>query len=243
MDDSLGEAHAALAFCHYCYDWDWSAAERGFKRAIELNPDYALAHAWYAALLYSMARFEEAIAEARRARELVPLSMICNGVVGVALMMSRRYDEAIDEFQKILDMDPGFYLARVWLGMTYYLAGEAERTRAALKQAALMEVDNTYALGVLGWGLGITGEEKAALEILNKLEELSSERYVSVWYRAIILGALGRSDEAFELFEDALNVREPQMTTAAVIPAFDILRPDPRFQSLLRRTGLGAGSD
>jgi TolB-like protein/Tfp pilus assembly protein PilF len=243
LDDSLGEAHAALAWAHYCCDWDWSAAEREFKKAIELTPDYPMTHVWHAVFLFSMARFEEAIAEAELARELDPLSLICNGVVGVAYMMSRRYEEAIAEFRKALDLDPGFYLARVWLGMTYVLAGEDEQARAMLKQAATMEMDNTYALGILGWGLGITGQKEAALEILDKLEELSRERYVSVYYRAIILSTLGRTDEAFDLYEDALSVREPQLAMAMVMPTMDHLRPDPRFQSLLRRIGLGADSD
>ncbi len=241
MDPSLGEAHAVLAFCLYCYDWDWSTAEREFRKAIELSPDYAMAHTWYAVLLMSLARFEEAIAEARLGRELAPLSMICNCIVGTAFMMSRRYDEAITEFRKALDMDPGFYLARIWLGITYNLAGEDEKTRATLKQAALMEVDNTYALGILGWGLGVTGEEEAALEVLDRLEELSSERYVP-YYQAIVLGALGRTDEAFELYELALNVREPQLAMSMVIPTLDYLRADPRFQSMLRRIGFKADS-
>jgi serine/threonine protein kinase/tetratricopeptide (TPR) repeat protein len=235
IDDSVGEAHAALAWCHFCYDWDRSAAERAFRKAIDLAPNYAPARHWYAVLLFATARFDEAIAMALQARELEPFSLIVNGTLGVAYMFSRQYDRAASQFTKTLDMDPEFYLARVWLGLTHVLAGRDEDARVTLNRATETEADNPYALANLGWGLGMTGQEEAATRILNKLEQLGGERCVRPYYKAMILWALGRRDEGFELFEAALHAREPQLTMWKTLPSLDALRSDPRYESILRR--------
>jgi tetratricopeptide (TPR) repeat protein len=208
-----------------------------------LSPEYATAHEWYAVFLMSMGRFQESIAAAQRARKLDPLSLVINGVVGVVYMASRQYDRAISELRKTLDMDPGFYLARVWLGMTYLLAEKVEQARETLSKAAETEVDNPYALGFLGWGLGITGQEEEALRILRKLEDRSRNQYVTPYQKGIILASLGRTDEAFELFDEAYQLRAPQLVFLNAGPWLDYLRPDPRFQSLLRRLGFETHSD
>jgi TolB-like protein/Tfp pilus assembly protein PilF len=241
-DDSLGEAHASLGWIHFCYDWDWSSAEREFRKAIELSPDYPTAHEWYAVFLMSMARYEEAIAEALKARELDPLSLIINGVVGVTYMFSRQYDRAISEFRKTLDMDSGFYIARVWLGLAYQFAGKVEQARATLREAAEIEVDNPYALGFLGWGLGVSGREEEALRILKKFEDLSRDQYVPSFQMGNILAGLGRLDEAFELFEEAYRLRSPQLVLWKTFPHVDYIRSDPRFRSLMQRVGFEVNS-
>jgi len=236
-DPSLGEAHASQGWIHFCYDWDWTSAELEFKKAIELTPEYATAHEWYATFLMAMGRFEESIAAALRAREIDPLSLIVNGVVGVTYAFSRQYDRSISELRKTLDMDPGFYLARVWLGLSYQLAGKVEQARETLREAVEVEADNPYALGFLGWGLGVSGQEEDALRILSRIEDRSRDQYVTPYQKGQILAGLGRIDEAFELFDEAYRQRSPQLVLLNATPLMDCLRSDPRFHSLLGRIG------
>jgi tetratricopeptide (TPR) repeat protein len=134
-------------------------------------------------------------------------------------------------------MDPGFYLARVWLGITYHLVGHVEKAWGLLREVAETEVDIPYALGFLGWGLAIAGHREEALSTLEKLEDFSSGQYVPPFQKGNILAGLGRLDEAFELFEESYRLRSPQLVLWNTIPTLDHVRSDPRFRSLLRRVG------
>jgi tetratricopeptide (TPR) repeat protein len=130
----------------------------------------------------------------------------------------------------------------LWLGQTYQLAGKAEKGRETLREVAKMEVDIPYALGFLGWGLGISGREEEALRILKKLDNLPRDQYVPPYQKGHILAGLGRLDEAFELFEEAYRQRSPQLVLWNAWPQLDYLRSDPRFRSLLQRIGFEAHS-
>ena len=136
LDDSLAEAHASLALVAENYDYDWQTAEKEFRRAIQLNPDYATAHQWYAEYLAWQGRFDEALAESERARQLDPMSLIIATDRGAILFYARKYDRAIDQFRAVLDMDPGFGNARGFLAAAYVQQGKFAE---ALKENDLME--------------------------------------------------------------------------------------------------------
>ena len=134
IDESLAEAHASLGLKAMNFDWDWAMAEQEFRRAIELNPNYATAYQWYGEFLASIGRFDEGIRTLKRAQELDPLSLVINTDVAKVYMIARRYDEAIAQFQKALEMDPGFDVARGLLGLTYSLKGEHEEAIAECRK-------------------------------------------------------------------------------------------------------------
>ena len=236
-DGSLGEVYASRAWIRFCHEWTWKSAERDFQKAIGLSPDYASAYEWYAVFLSAMNRQDEAIRAAQRARELDPLSLIVNAVVGAVYMFARQYERAVVEFGSTLEMDPGFNLAKVWSGVSLYLSGQHARARATLREVNELEVDNPYALGFLGWGLGASGEERAALAVLRKLDALGEGRYVSAYQRGHVLAGLGRTEEAFDCFEAAYRARSPLLTLTNAFPQWDGLRSDPRYRSLARRIG------
>jgi len=237
LDDQLAEAHAALAYIKTGYDWDWPGAEEGFRRAIELNPNYETAHQWYAEYLSGMGRHQEAIVEIRRAREINPLSLIINAVEVSVLCIAREYDHGISQGQKALEMDPHFaevyeYLKRCYDGKGIYreaiaarqmrrkLAGHDAKETAALREAAAATNPRVY------W--------QKRLE--QDLEE--SRREPSAPFdTAEIFAQLGKKDQAFASLERAYEERSFMMLYLKVAPNLDPLRSDPRFADLLRRVG------
>jgi len=238
IDDTLAEAHTTLADGLFYYDWEFSKAETEFKRAIEVNPNYATAHQWYSEYLYSMGRPQEAIAEAKRAQELDPLSLIINAAVASTLFYARRYDEAIEQYRKVEEMDANFIPADWSLAVAYEQEG-MYREALAEKQRVLRHAGNPELAAALGEAYAASGY-KAALRRL--LKELLKER----WQRgaggafdiARTYAALGQKDEALTWLEKALEERAGATVRLKADPEFDPLRPDPRFQDLLRRIGL-----
>ena len=243
IDGTLGEAHAALAQIEGV-SWNWSASERGFKRAIQLSPNYAPARLSYAELLSRQGRHEEAMREIKLAQELDPLSSIINARVGFFLTMARRYDEAIEQYKKTLEMDPNFVLAQNWLADTYFHKGMYEE--------AITEYENSFDL----WpdapererrrqvmtGLreayrksGVKGFWEQYLE--NQLRQQARGEPDRPLYMAQGYANLGDRDRAFEWLEKLIE-RGRFEAYIKVDPRFDRLRADPRFEVLLRRVGL-----
>jgi len=237
IDDTLGEAHASLAWFYTFYQWDWSAAENEFKRAIELNPNYATAHEWYGVYLFAMGRFDEAIAETERARDLDPLSPIINAIVGVAYYFTSRYEESIKNHQKTLELDPNFLLANTWIVLAYVANGMCESAVRTIRRVEASAVEHAYSLGYFGFACGVCGQEEDALRTLDILNELAKKRYVSPVHQANVLLGLGRMDEVFDLLEKAYVERNPMLAFAKTSPFFDPILSDTRGKELLRKIG------
>jgi TolB-like protein/DNA-binding winged helix-turn-helix (wHTH) protein/Flp pilus assembly protein TadD len=235
LDDTLAEAHASLAGVLYRYQWDWEGAEREFQLSLELDPNYAEGHRAYAIYLATVRRNEEAVAEARRARELSPLSPIINVELGGTLVSVGRYDEAIQQLQRVLEMDPKFARAYVTLGAAYEGQGDRPKAIAALEKAA--SLSGGAGTAWLGYFYGVSGRRREALAILTAIEERSRKQYVSPQHAAIVHLGLGHEEEAFALLEKAYEERAFEFLGFSG-PVFDRLSDDPRFQDLLRRMRL-----
>jgi len=238
IDNELAEAHAALGFVKH-YNWDWAGAEQEFKLAIELNPNYANAHSFYASFLISRGRVEEAIAEATRAQELDPFSLSISTHRAFVLENARRYDEAIEQFRRVIAMDPNNYQAHWFLSHTYAAAGRFDEAIAASEKAVAIS-RTPGALGFLGMHYGLAGRKAEANKILNELLELNRRRYVTPPALANVYIGLGDKDQAFFWLEKAYQERSNYMVYLKVFPADDPLRSDPRFDDLLRRIGLAS---
>ncbi len=238
IDNTLGEAYASLAWATTCYDWNWPAAERLYVRSIELNPQYATVHEWYAIYLWAMGRFDEAIEEAETARELDPLSLIINTVVGIAYYFARRHDESIANHKKALEMDPNFLLATTYITMPYVDKEKYDDAVAIIRKAEPLAAEHAYSLGYFGGAYGRAGLKDDALRILARLDELARTRYVSTIHRAIVLVGMGEFDEALDDMEKSIEDRAPVNIFSNTFPFFDCLRSNMRFQSLVKKIGL-----
>jgi len=242
LDDTLGEAHTALADVKTDYDWDWPGAEREFRRAIELNPGYATAHQWYGELLSALGRHEEALAEIKRALQLDPLSLIINDANGLILLRAGRDDLAIEQLGKTLEMDPNFALAHFDLGQVYLRKGRFAEAVAESQMASALSPDIAWYKGELGYAYARAGKSAEARKLLSELksaqEEHSKRMYVSWYDVAYIYAGLGEKDQAFACLEKAYEQHDARLVEAKVEVLFDSLRSDARFADLLRRIGL-----
>jgi DNA-binding winged helix-turn-helix (wHTH) protein/Tfp pilus assembly protein PilF len=237
IDGALAEAHVSFGSILHNLDWDWSGAEREFKQAVDLNPNYVWGRFWYAMHLNAMGRFDEAIAEIRRALELDPTSHVISLFMGDIFFCSRQYDRAIEQYLKTLEMHPNDRRTHISLGEAYALKGMREKAIASLEKAAAL-ADSAQALAALGWGYAMAGKREEAQKALDQLSEMSKRKPVRPTGAARIHAALGDRDRAFELLEKAYLERVSAMDLLKVDPRLDGLRQDPRFQDLLRRMRL-----
>jgi tetratricopeptide (TPR) repeat protein len=210
-------------------------AEKEFKRAIELNPGYATAHQWYAECLSVMGRHKEAIAEAKRAQELDPLSLMINAIGGRVFFYARRYDEAIAQCRRTLELNPGFYPAHLFLAWAYEQEKQYAEAISEYQKAIAPGQSNPLLAAELARGYAAAGKRTEALTIISQMGELSKRRYVSSYVIAQIYTALGDTGRAFQWLEKAYQERDSQLAWLKAEPGFDRLRSDPRFQDLLRR--------
>lgn len=238
LDEALAEAHASLGLLAMNFDWDWAEAEREFKRAIELNPNYATAHQWYGEFLANMGRTEQGIAEIKRALELDPLSLIINSDVAKVHTIARRYDEAIEQYKRALELDPEFAEARGLLALTYSFKGRHDEAIRELRQIKSVEENPLY-LSWLGYVYGIAGHKGEAENVASRLKEISTRTYVSPVLMTYVYAGLGEKEEFFAWCEKVFEERAPWgAITLLGSPLYDPLRSDPRFDDLLRRTNL-----
>ena len=235
MDETLAEAHTSLAWGKYVFAWDWQGAEAGFKRAIQLNPNYPTGHHWYADYLTAMGRHDEALAEIYRACELDPLSVIINRDVAWHYFYARKYDQAIDQLRKTLDMDPNFTPAITLLGRAYIQKGLASQAVAELEKVALSA--GSYKT-VLGQAYAAAGRKAEARRILAEMRSASGESQTSGYETAILQVVLGEKEAAFVTLQRGIDLRQGGLVNLKVEPRLDPLRSDPRFQILLLRVGL-----
>ncbi|MGB8583800.1 MAG: hypothetical protein WCD47_23500 [Candidatus Sulfotelmatobacter sp.] len=239
LDNSLAEPHASLAFIEETYDWNWPAAEREYKLALELNPGYAQAHNWYAGYLTYTGRFNEGIAEAIRARELDPLSLPLNNALAGRLLAGGRYDEALRQVQRTLELDDHFAPAHQTLGWIYLHSGKQNEAIREFQDALELSgaADTDIQLD-LGFAYAISGRREESRRILVKLEHMHKQGLAPSASVAILFGALSDSDEAFAWLEKACEERDPQLTYLKSGRRFEPLREDPRFGQFVRRVGL-----
>jgi eukaryotic-like serine/threonine-protein kinase len=239
IDETLAEAHASLAFSLAQYDWDWSAAEREFKRALELKPGYAVAHHWYG-FIYLVARgaLDEAIAEVKRAHELDPLSLTISSNLGLLLYLARRYDQAIEQYQHTLEMERHFAYTHWQLALAYEQKALYEEAIAELQKAIALSGRSLQPLAQLGHAYAVAGKRDQALAVLAELNELAQQNYVSPSRTAAIYVGLGQIEQAFEWLERAYHERDSWLIWLKFDPVMDELRTDRRFTSLLERIGL-----
>jgi TolB-like protein/DNA-binding SARP family transcriptional activator/Tfp pilus assembly protein PilF len=234
LDPELGEARIALAFVHFLFDWDWAAAERGFRRGLELNSSYAPGHQWYAVYLAAMGRSDEAAAEIRLAGELDPLSLTINAVSGWIAYLARRYDEAVRHYRRTLELDPDFALAHRHVAWNLGVLGRHEEALAAAR--TLVRIDSSVqSLTWLAWASALAGRRGDALDLLRRLDRARAEQYVSPLGVAEVYAALGEPDQALRRLEHAYVTRDPWLVQLRVRPTLDPLRGDPRFENLITR--------
>ncbi len=240
IDDGLAEAHTSLAAALVWFDWDWETSEREFKRAIELNPSYSVAHHWYGSvLLTAMGRRDEAMAAEMRARELEPLSLVINANLGFICYHARLYDQAIDYLKGALELDEDFIYAHFILGLTYAQKRMFDESIAEINRSIdLAGGRGALINAALGYVYAIAGEREKAVEILAQLQTFPTNRDVSPFYLALIQAGLGDKTKALKWLEDACEERYNWVVWLKTEPMLDSLRGEEKFDELLRRIGL-----
>jgi serine/threonine-protein kinase len=240
LDETLAEAHTTLARVLAVYDWDWTGAEKEFKRAIELNPRYAIAHQWYGSYFEETGRHNEAIAEERRALELDPLSLTINFELGLAFYYARDYDRAIEQFQKTLELDPNFPPLHQFFPAAYEQKGMYGEAIAGFQKAIPLKGGSEWSFSMAGLShvYAVSGKKSEARLVLDELKQLSGREYVPAYSIALVYAGLGEKDQAFAWLEKAYAEHSFNMAWLKVEPRWDSLRSDPRFADLLRRVGL-----
>ena len=236
IDDGLADAHTSLALVTENYDWDWQTAEKEYRRAIQLDPNYATAHQWYAEYLSFQGRFDEALRESERARQLDPLSLIIAADNGAILYYSRQYELAIKQFRAVLAMEPSFPRAR----MVIFPYAEKGMFAEALADAAEWHhTDDSPVWEAQAYIYGRSGQQVQARRAMAKWErwDRGGQSYTTS-APVMAYAAMGNREEAFRCLEKAYQEHSNALTALKVEPAYDPLRSDRRFQDLLRRVGL-----
>ncbi len=216
---------------------DWRGAESEFKKAIELSPGYATAYQRYSTLLSIMGRHEESLKAIWKAQALDPVSPSINGGLGARLLYAHRYDEAIEQLHRALEMDPDLGLTHRYLGWAYQAKGHPEKAIDELRKASLLDARSEL-LASLAHGYAVAAHARQAESILKDLEERSRRAYVPPYQFAVVYAGLGRKDRAFEWLAKSCHDRDVHFVSFTFDPDLDNLRSDPRFQDLLRCAGL-----
>ena len=206
IDNALGEAHASLAYIAFFYDWDRAAAERGFKRALELNPNNADTHHWYSHFLMGQGRIEESLIQSKRALELSPYDILFNIHLGWHYLNARQYDQALDQIEKTVEMDKNFAQTYPWLGLILEQKGRYPEAIAAFQKAIeLFPGGSSIAEAELAHAYAVSGNREVAQKIISELEKLAKTKYVSSFQIAAIYAGLGEKDHAFASLEKAFE--------------------------------------
>ena len=235
IDDTLAEAHAELGFIVFWHDWDWGEAENHLRRALELDPNNADAHLFYAHVLSNTGRHEESLAQVKRARELDPLNLRINALEGQFLIHAGRTDEALTRLRETLTMDPNYFLARLYSLSAYIEKGMySEAISEARKAREISEARSTYAEAFLGYALAKSGRRAEARSVIDAILRSSADPY----HIALIHNGLGEPNEALASLEQAYTQRSPGMVFLKAEPKWNNLRSNPRFRDLLRRLRL-----
>jgi TolB-like protein/Tfp pilus assembly protein PilF len=235
LDGTLAEAHASLGIVHLVYDWDWDGAARALRTAIALKPDYATAHQWYADYLLATGARDEALQALGRARALDPLSPMVNAGLGPMLALAGRYEAGIAQMRRMLELEPDFGPAYLFLAWVHYLSGQRAEAVAVAQRGMALAGD--YPMG-LAYVKAIAGEDTAARTLLASVERAAASAYVSPIALARVYAILGDGPAALAWIERAYEERDASIIYLAVDPTFAPLRGEPAFTRLLARLGL-----
>jgi eukaryotic-like serine/threonine-protein kinase len=238
LDPALAEPHAVLGLMKFTFEWDWEGAEREFKRAIEVSPNYPTTHQWYSECLRLQGKSQEALAEITRAQELDPLSPIININMGESFAAMHQEERAIEQFKKVLELDP-MTGAMEDLGMIYAHQGNLDAALSELRaMRRVLGEDKLYGLGSLGFVSAKAGNNDEALAILNRLLAFAKKGSAVSVQIAMVHTGLGEKDKAFQWLEKGYSQQESMLTYLKIEPVWDDLRSDPRFTALLRKIRL-----
>ncbi len=237
LDDSLAEAHTSLAHAQGLEDWDFAAAEKEYRRAVDLNPNYALARHWLGNDLAIRGRSAEALEESRKAMALDPLSALYRASYAHRIAYARRFDEAADACQRALELDANHPFANMYLGQIEEYRGRFPDAIIRFRKTYELTHAPVY-LAHLGHAYARNGNRTEALKVLAQLRALSKTHYVSPYAFALVYIGLAETEKAFEWLQRAATERSQAITTLKVDPVFDDLRADPRFVSMIRQIGL-----
>ena len=238
IDDSLAEAHNSLGFIKHRYEWDWQGAEREFRRALELNPNYATAHQWYAFYFASQGQSAESIAEIKRALELDPLSLEINADVGVQYMYARQTDQAVEALRKAVGLDENFAYSHSMLSRAYLMKGLYPEAIKEAQKAADLGGRSSRLISTLGQAQAAAGRQADARKTLEELSNLSTQSYVSPLELAVIHAGLNEKEKAIAEMQQGYAGHATSMAFLKVDFRFDSFRSDQRFADIVRRVGL-----
>ena len=229
---NLAEPHASLGVAITRSEWNWTGAENEVKRSITLNPSYAMAHRFYASILGATGRHHEAWEQINEAMRLDPLSLPNNAEVVRTLYYARNYDQAIEQSQKAIQLDPNYVRTHFWLGRVYSQKGMHREAIAASEKILESMPDSTLGLTEMAYSLAVAGRRKEARQILRRLEGRSTSAFVPAYNFAVIHIALNEEEEALRCMQQAYENRDWALLVLAVEPRLDPLRRDPRFQEI-----------
>jgi tetratricopeptide (TPR) repeat protein len=236
LDNALGEAHNSLAFLLDGFDWDLDSGGKEFRRAIELNPGYATAHHWYAGHLALLGRYDEAIAEMKKAESLDPLSLIINADLAELLVLSHSYDESIQQSRKTIEMDPNFAMAHNQLAQAYLQQHMYKEAVVELQKAVQLSGGSPTCIANLARAYALSGRRNEALTLLSDLKTSAMPGFSHASEIAAIYVSLGNMDAAMNWIEKGYAERfNPGVL---IRPGYDPLRSDPRFKNLVHSIGL-----
>jgi TolB-like protein/Flp pilus assembly protein TadD len=239
LDPLLAEAHSSMAGIQLFFEWNWASAERALRSAIELSPSHSQTHALFTHYAVARGWAEHAIASARRALDLDPMSPVTNVDLAWAYLLMRDYPKALEQCSSILDMKVDFPLARVYLGQVYQCMGKHEAAIHEMETALPSDRDaSAPILAMLGYAYGLGGRSGAARDVLRRMDELARRCYVSPYDRAVVHTGLREKHEALRCLRQALTERSPRVIWLNAEPVFDSLRGDRHFQNIVRRLGL-----
>ncbi len=240
IDDALAEAHCSLATVRWVYEWDRREAEREYKRALELNPNYPTAHHWYSFSLAATCRMKEAVAEIERAYDVDPLSLIITTNMGTVFYWARRYDRAIEMYLKALEIDPSLWVTHWMIGLAFKQVGRLEEAVAELIKAAKFSEGNPLPSAALGHAYALAGMKDKARKVLLDLKRLARQRYVPSYAIGKVYAGLGDEDSAFEHLEKAGDERDFWLGLIKIDPELEHIHSESRFADLIRRVGLAS---
>jgi len=238
IDHELPEALTLSGLIKYRFEYDWPGGESDIKKALELNPNYGIAHLCLPAILLNNGQIDKAIKENSTALELDPLSLYVQGTSAVILYQAGRYDDALKQCQKSLELDPEYPFTLATLGRCYVQKSLFQEAIAALQKAVSFSGNNTEFLSYLAYAYVMSGNLEKAHEMLRELDKLSKHIYVSKYHLAPIQAAVGDKDKAFESLQSAYKERDADLIYLKTDPRFDVLRSDPRFEMMLKKIGL-----
>jgi len=238
LDQDLGEAHTSLAGVLWLHDWQWQEAKAEFTHSLALNPAYPIANHWYAEYLMTMGLHAEAIARMRKSEELDPLSLIISVAIGWAFYMTRRYDDAIEQLRRTVELEPNWPVTRWVLGLLLRRMGRYELAITEGEKAVKLSGGSSLMSAALAQTLAMADRRNQAIQILDDLTKLTTERYIAPYFFAGIYAGLGEDDRAIEYLEKSYEEHSHWLIYLHIDPGMDSLRTNPRFQDLLQRVGL-----